>query len=312
MDEDDSDDDPLELPNIYASYRALLALVESRFLNLADRSYNQHAYVFSPILRDYYNIMNIPIIFKRYLEAIDILQYKDIIYFPAMSRNIFTQDGQFIPRPENIVLSNLRETVVALNASNVPDDDAGAMQHRQNFYKNNPIPGAIWTTNNYKLINADEIIPPDYDLHSHVYDDMHKLLSLSMKLSHDTKYINKDCTNRKDTRQRFSSFICNEMGDLRVCDRKPQQDLNYYYKMTNTRGRIESFYSRFRLKKDHVIKEGALFLLGEYPKDESFAKPIYELRSENVNSYYYDQCRNIHPLHYYSYHRDILASLHNA
>lgn len=302
----------IELPEIYASYRALLGLVESRLLNI-NRGFG-HTYSYSPHLRSHYRIMDIPIIFKRLLEAIDVLEYRSvgrlsITYCPAMSKDTVI-DGNFIPRPENLVLSNLRKTVKALEAADVDDDEHPMLlQHRQNFYKNNPIPGAKW--NNYRLTNADEIISPDYDIENDVYDDMNSLLSLSMLLTHYSNYFNKESTNRKESRANFSSFVCNEMGDLRVPDRGSEETLRDYYRHSRPKNNIDSFYSRFRLRKEHIIRDGALFLLGEYPNDISVANPIYELRSEHVNSYFY--AGYSYSSSYLSYHSNIIAkSLKNA
>jgi hypothetical protein len=58
-----------------------------------------------------------------------------------------------------VILSNLRETVVALS------DVATNPQVRGTFYLNNPIPGAIWQLqrdNTHVLQNQDEIMPADY------------------------------------------------------------------------------------------------------------------------------------------------------
>lgn len=299
----------VDLPVIYQSYRALLGLVEMRLSKIGHCRHYDHVYNYSSVNYDT-DLFNIPIIFKRYLEAIYILKHKEIRYSPAMSKNIFIH-GKFIPRPENIILSNLRQTVVALEASDANDDDDSTLLHRMNFYRNNPLPGAIWDINNFKLLNADEIIPENYNYDDKFRNDMYVLRSLSYKLHNFSEYINKKHANRNEIQKSLSSIICNQMGDLRVPNREPEQELKDYYRNCRPRGNIDEFYSRFKLKNKYCINDGALFLLGEYPNNESFARPIYELRSEHVNSYWYPGLS--YQGSYLSYHNNIVARrLQNA
>lgn len=145
----------LILPDIYAIYRVGLALVESK-LQLARReytlpqrtpelvyNYNQEA-ALSAVLRE---ITVFPEPIKRIINALGVIRYEGVLYLPFLMRNSYTRTDQFIPRPENIVLSNLRQTVVALG------DAATPIAYRRAFFENNSIPGAVVVNN--VLINRD-------------------------------------------------------------------------------------------------------------------------------------------------------------
>jgi hypothetical protein len=80
-------------------------------------------------------------------------------FVPALACEQRDRRRRFVPQSERIVLSNLRETVVALGEVETPP------QTREVFYNNNPIPGAVWRVapdNSHILLNGDETMPPDY------------------------------------------------------------------------------------------------------------------------------------------------------
>lgn len=100
----------------------------------------------------------VPVGVKRIIDAIGIVTHDEKLYLPIVAK-CKNADGM-IPRPENLVLSNLRETVELVSNANTP------LVWRQRFENNCPIPGAIWA--NHLLVNGDEIIPADYDEESYV------------------------------------------------------------------------------------------------------------------------------------------------
>lgn len=81
--------------------------------------------------------------------------YKDTTesFFLSMPED-HTSRGGFIALPENLRISNLRQTVLALSNPNVTE------AARTHFENHNPIPGTVWV--NHVLQNPDEIIEDDY------------------------------------------------------------------------------------------------------------------------------------------------------
>jgi uncharacterized membrane protein (UPF0182 family) len=74
-------------------------------------------------------------------------------YVPALSAEKRTRHGNFIPQSERVILSNSRETVLALA------DPMTNPQVREIFHQHNPIPGTIWQIeeDTHILENPDEI-----------------------------------------------------------------------------------------------------------------------------------------------------------
>lgn len=81
----------------------------------------------------------------------------DATYVPKLARDNY-HEGRFVPQSEQVVLSNLRNTVEALSREETP------VQQRRAFYQHNPIPGTIWhgQPENPVLQNPNDVIPPDY------------------------------------------------------------------------------------------------------------------------------------------------------
>lgn len=75
----------------------------------------------------------------RAVRHIGIHTDREATFVPCLSRDSFAED-RFVPRPENVHLLNLRNTVVALHDAVTP------AVHRKRFYDRNPIPGALCTT----------------------------------------------------------------------------------------------------------------------------------------------------------------------
>lgn len=95
---------------------------------------------------------------RRIINAVGYLKFEDKLYVPAVSSKPVDRQGNPMPRPETVLLSTLRASVVTLADPHTPQNV------RRRFHDNNPIPGAVWA--NDVLMNADEIMPPGYDLYN--------------------------------------------------------------------------------------------------------------------------------------------------
>lgn len=95
------------------------------------------------------------------INAVGKIRLNDKAYVPKIVRVNHTADGKFIPQSEQICLSILRGTVVALSDSDL------ATVHRRRFYQNNFIPGSKCeeiAQDDPILINPDGIMPSDYGI----------------------------------------------------------------------------------------------------------------------------------------------------
>lgn len=93
-------------------------------------------------------------------------KYEEVNFVPLYPLRKVNQQNAFVPTPEVIYLTNLRETVVAVANLATP------VTVRRNFMNRNPIPGAIYN-NNSQLTNPDAIMPQVYTaetLRNDLYD----------------------------------------------------------------------------------------------------------------------------------------------
>uniref|UniRef100_A0A8D8Q9B3 Uncharacterized protein n=1 Tax=Cacopsylla melanoneura TaxID=428564 RepID=A0A8D8Q9B3_9HEMI len=99
----------------------------------------------------------VPLLASRYLEGLGPITLQNgNRYAPVLALNPIVQ-GHFWPRPDNVCINNLRETVVALANADIPQSV------REAFFQHNPIPGAIWNEQ-FILQNPDEIMPAEYGI----------------------------------------------------------------------------------------------------------------------------------------------------
>lgn len=114
--------------------------------------------------------------------------------------------GLFVPLPENVRISNLRETVLSLA------NPTTAQAARIHFENHCPIPGSIW--NNHILQNP-------YDIIGEVYDADELEADLTVVAPHLERLFEKypKCTGKID-REKFETgkevFVSNNLADLRV------------------------------------------------------------------------------------------------
>lgn len=271
-----------ELPDIHAVYRAMLAIAETKLYKLgrpfrknSEQIYNRRDN-WRLLEHDYF--YSIPVTLQRMIEAIGIIEIKDEgVYFPVMSKNTVI-DGEFMPRPENILLSNLRETVVALAD---PGGAEAAVLHRNNFYQNNPIPAAKWDQN-HTLMNAEQIMPAQYDLRD-LDEDLRALnffQSVTYKFHREPQRVN--FNNAIGSK---AILISSEMSGLRTPDLRPEETLITYYQRAQPENDVNSFYSLVNLS-DEELMTGATMLLGEQPTINTGPQhSVYALRSKTLNPF---------------------------
>ncbi|CAH0404107.1 unnamed protein product [Chilo suppressalis] len=163
----------IQIPSIYAFYRVSLGLLEAKLENIKkDMSvvprYTEHCYqyrVTSDMLRVAQSVAIVPEPIKRIIDAVGHLTYEDKMYTPAVAAEVYDRRRQYVPRPEAILLSNLRNTVVALA------DPATPRAYRESFHQHSPIPGCIWQDD--LLMNPNEIMPANYDFVDDFRRDSH-------------------------------------------------------------------------------------------------------------------------------------------
>jgi hypothetical protein len=156
----------------------------------------------------------------RIIKVVDPIMEGEEYFVPALACEQRDRRSKFVPQSERIVLSNLRETVVALMNVETP------AQIRDVFYNNNPIPGAIWRQlqdNSYVLVNGDEIMPVNYtsDLHDD-YSRMHTWLQKKIP-----KYVRTARLNYEEKGDK-SLFVSNNQNRVKMKDRKGQNLKEYY------------------------------------------------------------------------------------
>lgn len=134
-------------------------------------------------------------------------------------------DNNFVPFAESVVLSNLRQTVLALANANVNAD------LRLNFRNMCAIPGTIWDAQNV-LLNPDEIIPDGYNDDS-LNDDIIALIAHKEYVA--AKYP-KYLEGGKIDWENFSAgkdlLVCNNMAQMHVTERIVNQPLLDYTRNT--------------------------------------------------------------------------------
>lgn len=96
------------------------------------------------------------------LKCIPSFKFEDLSFVPLFPGKKIDDRQRFIPVPEVVYLTNLRETVVSLA------DQLVAIAVRRNFANKNPIPGAIFAQG--ALTNAEDIMPAGYNAASLMID----------------------------------------------------------------------------------------------------------------------------------------------
>ncbi|XP_044746580.1 uncharacterized protein LOC123308102 [Coccinella septempunctata] len=271
--------------SIYQMYRVALAILEVK-VTICQRSITaiqKHEDDFAPLVRNeelisaVKGVTILPDQITNAIRALGKVKVWDSLYVPNLARDQRTHHNLLIPQAENVRYSNLRETVVALQNINTP------VEYRRRFYRNNPIPGAIWkgvdnpsSDDNPILDNANEIMPEDYGLNEFNDDLQHmhaKINYLARKVpKYFTGAVNFDSDGTK------AMLVCNAQDTLRLPDRGAHEPLNEYYARLRPTGDIDEYYNLEGLTSVEQI-DGCLSLLGEVPTTPALEYPIFFTRN---------------------------------
>lgn len=80
----------------------------------------------------------VPTPIRQIINAIGMIEVHGTKYIPAIAAPVHDRQHRLIPRPDSLIYSNLRATVVALANLDTPE------RYRRAFENANPIPGFIW------------------------------------------------------------------------------------------------------------------------------------------------------------------------
>ncbi|XP_073966383.1 uncharacterized protein [Choristoneura fumiferana] len=222
---------------VYAMYRVFLGVAEAK-LNACSKhlegpmSAFQHEYKVTPDMLDApLSVPILPALIKHIIDVIDVITVDGTTYCPFVAAQERDAAGEQYPRPENLLLSNLRETVEALSSPK------SSIAYRQAFKIRCPIPGAVWDQHDL-LKNVDEIIPEEYDWRKDLEGDMwpvHMFL-----ISMQQKYLSMAAGPLSPTGARVSlaALISNEMGDLHAPPRRAGEPLPEYCGRCHPRGTV--------------------------------------------------------------------------
>lgn len=163
----------------------------------------------------------------------------------------------------SVMFSNLREVVTALSNPATPE------RVRKYFELHSPIPGAIFV--NHLLQNPDEIMPADYNL-DYLQREIRIIHPFLIKLQ---KHVPKLVSGTIDYKSagRNSLFISNEMENLRMPNRLPNEPLQEWYSRCLPEGNINTYFARWDLPAAKRF-EGQINLLGEVPERANLRWPF--------------------------------------
>lgn len=206
------------------------------------------------------------------LSSIDIIKHGEEIYIPVVADVQRDAHGKLQPRPETVLISNLRNTVEELANEQTP------LTIRVGFEENCPIPGAIWF--NHILQNPDEIMPKDYSYDTNLNEDINLVQIFLYQLRRYAPYMVSNGLFRSQ-----SIFVSNQMGTLRCANRNQGQPLNDYYQCA-LEGNIKDYSTPKKLSNFDTLT-GMVCLLGELPSQGDILHPLYKLRDSTVHSYHH-------------------------
>ncbi|CAH0392011.1 unnamed protein product [Bemisia tabaci] len=196
---------------------------------------------FQNVVRSY---IILPDCLSRPINQIGVVKEVDVSYFPMYARDTLAGGERFVPRPENITATNLRQTVEALSLAATP------VAERIRFYQNNPIPGCQWDNapQNPLLLNPNEIIPANFTFND-LNDDVEAITGKSYALAGKGGRSNynsppqgkKRKAKKEDGRTRLdcSDFLeCFDRGDWDAFDTKLHESTSYLLSLNVTPGKV--------------------------------------------------------------------------
>ncbi|XP_054271189.1 uncharacterized protein LOC128991928 [Macrosteles quadrilineatus] len=172
--------------------------------------------------------------------------------FTSMPVDHISETGEFVPLPENLRISNLRQTVVAL--SNPATQEAT----RTYFEEHNPIPGTIWA--NHLLLNPDDIIGEKYGA-TELEDDLNAIGPHAQRLFE--KY--PKCLGRINWEKYNVGkeiFVSCDIAEMHVMPRRENEEESAYTTRNHVHGDHKVFKMRFPMKEAE-LRKGINLLMGE-------------------------------------------------
>lgn len=266
----------IAIPSIYELYRVYLGLIEVKVASVQLPMISTLSESLLPpptnvsFVQTARSAVSVPEPISLMINAIGAIKYNDACYVPAIAAKRYTRNGLFIPRPENVVLSTLRETVIALANPLTP------LRWRTEFRENCPIPGTIWENN--LLVNGNEIMPEHYDL---ALNFQQELSRQNVFMTRVQKAVPKMVGSPLDFKSQGSKslFISNEMNGMHTPYRELNEPLNMYYDRCFLHGTIHNYYALFNIEAAQRL-EGELCLLGELPNHLELKYPVYHMRDQ--------------------------------
>lgn len=120
----------LQMPDMYAMFRVFLASFEAKIIKLRKESgislrnseaIYSHSTARANFMEDIARFSAYPLAVKMTIDAIGVVtDTNDVAYLPVVADIRRDAEGHLLPRPENLLLSNLRETVVELADEETP------------------------------------------------------------------------------------------------------------------------------------------------------------------------------------------------
>lgn len=269
----------IALPNIYQMFRVFLAALELKIIKLRKESgvIYEHPNARAGFMEDAARFNIFPLHIKMLIDAIGVVtDTDDVAYLPVIAQVRRDDEGYLQPRPENLLLSTLKETVKELA------DPETALVIRQRFHDNNPIPGAKWS-NDHVLLNPNEIIPENYDINSSLVTDIFGLTPFMSKLQTVAPKLVGGALEPKLTGKR-SIFISNTLSTLKVPDRKVDESIDDYGKRCHPEGDVRRFSYNTTLTSAERL-EGQIILAGEYPSIVNCLRPLYYKRELDQHAF---------------------------
>ncbi|AVK59491.1 coat protein [Wuhan fly virus 6] len=270
-------------PNVYSLYRVALAVIEAKVQSLKpnypipprfseDIAQLNNSADFERVCR---SVVFLPKPITTMVNSIGIVKNGNSIYIPTFCKDLADSEDRFVPTPEGVRFSNLRQVVTTLA------DPATPRQYRDAFYARNCIPGAKWNENHI-LMNADEIMPNNYGTEDLSRDSIRITPWMSNVQKHVPKLVGG--TVSFESTGRRCLFICNDQESLRLPDRNMDETIEQYIQRAIPEGNIKTFHTPYELTAAERL-DGQLGLLGERPIYFNLRIPIYTHRLESRCEY---------------------------
>lgn len=193
-----------------------------------------------------------------------------VMLFPAKQ---FTAQQVYIPIPEVVYLTNLRDTVVSLS------NPQTVIAVRRNFINRNAIPGAEFNAQGF-LTNADAIIPANYDAAA-LLEDVYAVKNW-IEAASDLKSSRENWFTRiqlsESNHGNESMLVSSEPENLRIQTVIGALEARTY----RIQGDITDFWFRSKMS-DQMVFYGTYHLGGEQASLARYLYPAYCLRTKGAN-----------------------------